>query len=110
MLLGYNTNGFAEHRLSDAISILSELGYQSVAITLNHRALDPGGADLAKEVAEIRQQLRVCGMRSVIETGARFLLDPRHKHEPALTHPASRERERRLNFIRQAINIASDLG
>jgi L-ribulose-5-phosphate 3-epimerase len=110
MLLGYNTNGFAEHRLSDAIGILSELGYRSVAITLNHRALDPGGADLANEVAETRRQLAARGMRSVIETGARFLLDPSHKHEPTLTHPATHERERRLHFIREAINIASDLG
>jgi sugar phosphate isomerase/epimerase len=110
MLLGYNTNGFAEHRLCDAIEILSEQGYVSVAITLNHGALDPGGRELVKEVTEIRSQLGARGMRSVIETGARFLLDPRHKHAPSLIDPARALRERRLDFLCGAINIASELG
>jgi sugar phosphate isomerase/epimerase len=110
MLLGYNTNGFSEHRLRDAIEILSELGYESVAIALNHHALDPRGAGLDKEVAEIRSQLGARGMRSVIETGARFLLDPRHKHAPSLISPDGRERERRLDFLRGAIDIARELG
>jgi sugar phosphate isomerase/epimerase len=109
MLLGYNTNGFAEHRLSDAINILSKLGYQSVAITLNYHALDPMSSDLAREVAEIRTQLKSCGMRSVIETGGRFLLDPHHKHQPTLVTPAPAERKRRLDFLCGAINIAGEL-
>jgi sugar phosphate isomerase/epimerase len=110
MLLGYNTNGFAEHRLCDAIEILSLLGYQSVAITLNHHALNPRGPDLAREIAEIRNQLGGHGMRSVIETGARFLLDPMHKHEPGLLDPAPLDRLIRLDFLRRAINIAGELG
>ena len=35
MKLGYNTNGLAHHRLVDAIELLADLGYQSVAITLD---------------------------------------------------------------------------
>jgi sugar phosphate isomerase/epimerase len=110
MLWGYNTNGFAEHRLCDAIEILWMLGYESVAITLNHHALNPRGPDLAQEIAEIRNQLGGHGMRSVIETGARFLLDPMHKHEPGLLAPAPLDRAIRLDFLRRAINIASELG
>ena len=41
MKLGYNTNGLAHHRLVDAIELLADLGYQSVAITLDAGALDP---------------------------------------------------------------------
>ncbi len=41
MRLGYNTNGLAHHRLVDAIDLLADEGYQSVAITLDAGALDP---------------------------------------------------------------------
>ena len=30
MLLGYNTNGLAHHRLADAIELLAEIGSQQV--------------------------------------------------------------------------------
>jgi sugar phosphate isomerase/epimerase len=46
-------------------------------------------------------------MRSVIETGARFLLDPREKHEPTLLSPS---RQRRIDFTKYAIDLAADLG
>jgi len=41
VLLGYNTNGFAHHDLFDAIALLAEIGYRSVAITIDHGALSP---------------------------------------------------------------------
>lgn len=41
MHLGYNTNGLACHRWDDALSLLADSGYESVAITLDHDCLDP---------------------------------------------------------------------
>ena len=41
MLPGYNTNGFAHHRLEDAINILADLGYRSIALTLDYHSLLP---------------------------------------------------------------------
>ncbi len=110
MLLGYNTNGFVHHRLEDALTILAELGYQSVAITLDHNCLDPYGNNLATELVRVRGWLEQLGMRSAIETGARFLLDPREKHQPTLISPHAWQREERLEFLRHSVNIAKELG
>src|SRR5262249_19837244 len=54
MLLGYNTNGFAHHKLEDALVVLAELGYQSVALTLDHHALNPFGPNPAREREQVR--------------------------------------------------------
>ncbi len=47
--------------------------------------------------------------RCVIETGARFLLDPRNKHEPTLVSPEPAGRARRVDFIVRAIGVAARL-
>ena len=41
MLLGYNTNGFAHHDPAAALELLAEIGYRSVALTLDHGLLNP---------------------------------------------------------------------
>jgi sugar phosphate isomerase/epimerase len=110
MIAGYNTNGFAHHRLEDALTILAELGYGSVALTLDVHALDPFGDDLAGEVRRVRQTLQRHELRCVVETGSRFLLDPRRKHRPTLMDPTTEGQACRLDFLRRAIDIATDLG
>jgi L-ribulose-5-phosphate 3-epimerase len=110
MLLGYNTNGFAHHRLEDALAILAELGYQSVALTLDYHALNPYGPDLPEQLAAVKGLLQKHGLRSVVETGARFLLDPRRKHQPTLLSAEPAERARRLDFLRRAVDVAAGLG
>ena len=76
MLLGYNTNGFAHHDPAAALELLAEIGYQSVALTLDHGLLNPFAADLADQIDRFRQLLGRWGLRSVVETGDRFLLNP----------------------------------
>jgi sugar phosphate isomerase/epimerase len=110
MLLGYNTNGFAHHRLEDALAILAELGYRSVALTLDYHALGPYAADLPAQLAAVKGLLQRHGLRSVVETGARFLLDPRRKHQPTLLSPEAADRARRLDFLRRAVDVAAELG
>jgi sugar phosphate isomerase/epimerase len=108
--LGYNTNGFAHHRLEDALAILSDLGYTSVALTLDYHALDPFDRALPDQLGRVRGLLRRLKLRSVIETGARFLLDPRHKHQPTLLSAKPEGRAARLDFLRRAVELAADLG
>jgi sugar phosphate isomerase/epimerase len=109
MLLGYNTNGFAHHRLQDAIAILSDLGYHSVALTLDYHALNPYDAELPHQLTRVGDLLRVSELRCVIETGARFLLNPWHKHQPTLLDLDPMQRARRLDFLKRAVDIAEVL-
>jgi len=106
---GYNTNGFAHHRLEDALEILAALGYQSVAITLDHHALNPLDPSCRDQCRAVRQILQRHGLRAVIETGARFLLDPWRKHQPTLLSPEPEQARRRLAFLQRSVDIAREL-
>lgn len=106
MKLGYNTNGLACHRWRDALELLAETGYQSVAVTIDHHWMDPGSSSHRAEVAAVGRVLEQLGLECVIETGARYLLDPREKHEPTLLSAAP---ERRIAFLNQCIDIAVEL-
>jgi sugar phosphate isomerase/epimerase len=111
MLLGYNTNGFAHHRLEDAIAILAEIGYASVALTVERDLLDPpdrGGVERA--AARIQPIIESAGIRITIETGARFILDPRRKHQPTLVSADPSDRAKRIEFIKACINLAAAVG
>ncbi|MER5457666.1 sugar phosphate isomerase/epimerase family protein [Micromonospora sp. NPDC002389] len=103
---GYGTNGFANHRLDDALSVIADLGYTGVALTLDHDHLDPFAPGLARRVDAVGRRLADLGLGLVIETGARYLLDPWHKHAPTLLHddPALR-----IEFLRRAVAIGADL-
>ena len=111
MLLGYNTNGLAHHRLTDAIELLAAEGYRSVALTLDAGALDPYAdpMDLDRQVRQVRGLLDRHGMIRVVETGARFLLNPRKKHDPTLVDPDPARRAVRVDFLRRAIDLADRL-
>ena len=78
MLLGYNTNGFAHHNLIEAIQVLAEIGYQSVAITLDHHALNPYSDSYLDDLTAVSRCLRHHKMRSVVRYG-------RSRRRPILT-------------------------
>jgi sugar phosphate isomerase/epimerase len=109
LTFGYNTSGFAHHRLIDALTILRELGYDAVALTLDFAALNPFDAHLAEQVAEVRPWLQAFPHAGVIETGARFLLDIRRKHQPTLLSDDAADRQQRLDFLQRSIDLAADL-
>lgn len=106
--LGYGTNGFWDHRLDDALAIIADLGYEGVGLTLDHPHLDPFSLDVNARVAAIGRRLDSLGLAVVVETGARYLLDPRRKHEPTLV--SGRDRDVRVDLLRRAVRIADSLG
>jgi sugar phosphate isomerase/epimerase len=110
MRFGFNTNGFAHHRLGDALTILASLGYRSIALTLDHHALNPYDPDTSRQLPLVRDRLRELGLSVMIETGARFLLDPWRKHQPTLLSADAEARARRFDFLRRAVDVAAELG
>ena len=109
MRLGYNTNGLANHDPFDALTLLAEIGYQSVAMTLDHGPLNPLAADFHEHQERLREHLRRLQLRCVIETGARYLLNPRLKHEPTLVSSDHAQRLVRIDFLRRAVDAAASL-
>jgi L-ribulose-5-phosphate 3-epimerase len=110
MRLGFSTNSIGDVDPLVAVPLLADLGYESLAITLDHHTLDPFAADLPNQIDRWQRTLSAAGMACVIETGARHLLDPRIKHEPTLVSPDREGRARRVAFTLRAIEIAAELG
>lgn len=106
----YNTNGCGSHRLADALDLMAEAGYSGVALTLDHHHFDPFAATWDSDARALRRRLDALGFGSVIETGARFLLDPRAKHAPTLVTADAAGRAKRIEFLRRAIDVAAILG
>lgn len=109
MKLGYNTNGLAHHDPADAIELLAETGYETVGLTIDHLWLSPRSATAKTDRLAIADRLGKAGLSPVIETGARFLLDPRRKHWPPLVAPPEVARAR-VEFIAYAIQTAAEMG
>ncbi|MFB9787654.1 EboA domain-containing protein [Microbacterium testaceum] len=103
---GYGTNGFTDHPLPAALDVLQHHGYGAVALTLGHPHLDPFAADWRAQTQALAADLRRRGLRVVVETGARYLLDPLRKHRPTLV---DREAGSRMAFLRRAVEIAAVL-
>ena len=75
--------------------------------TLDHAHLDPYAPDLADQVARTARLLAERELAVVVETGARYLLDPRRKHAPTFLHD---DAHRRVDFLKRAIDVAEGLG
>ncbi|MFF2510480.1 sugar phosphate isomerase/epimerase family protein [Streptomyces sp. NPDC058086] len=107
---GYGTNGLADLRLGDALALLADLGYDGVGLTLDHMHLDPLAPDVAARTRKVARRLDTLGLGVTVETGARYVLDPRRKHGPSLLDPDPADRARRVDLLIRAVRIAADLG
>ncbi|MGW3734138.1 sugar phosphate isomerase/epimerase family protein [Streptomyces sp. NPDC005148] len=107
---GYGTNGLTDLRLDDALGLLADLGYDGVGLTLDHMHLDPLAPDLAARTRHVADRLGRLGLGVTIETGARYVLDPRRKHGPSLLDPDPEARAARTRLLLRAVDVAADLG
>ncbi|GGQ40875.1 xylose isomerase [Streptomyces griseomycini] len=108
--LGYGTNGLTDLRLDDALGLLADLGYDGVGLTLDHMHLDPLAPDLAARTSRVARRLGELGLTATVETGARYVLDPRRKHGPSLLDPDPEGRAARTRLLITAVDVAADLG
>ena len=109
MKAGYSTNSFGDVDPLNALSLLCEQGYASLAITPDRNMLNPFEKTFASEVRVWQHALAKAQMRCVVETGARHLLDSKRKHHPTLLSDAQDDCNRRIEFLRRAIELAGEL-
>lgn len=110
---GFSTNSIGDVPPADAVAILADLGYRSLALTPDHGLFEEIAtgslAGLSAEIDRWRSLLARAGMACVIESGARHLLDPLRKHEPTLVSPDPSARKRRVDFLLAAVDLAAEL-
>jgi len=107
--LGYNTNGLSDHSCEQALRLIAENGFQSVALTIDHHLLNPYADDFNRQLQTVQRLLEELELQCVIETGARYLLNPRVKHEPTLLSASTEQRDLRVQFLKHCIDIAAEL-
>ena len=108
--LGYGTNGLADQRLDDALACLADLGYDGVGPDPRPQAprpVRPGPGPPGRPRSPAGST--ALGLGVIVETGARYLLDPRRKHGPTLLDAGPRARG--ADFLRSGgPRSAADLG
>lgn len=109
MIIGYNTNGLSNHRADDGLELLANTGFKSVAITIDHGWLSPRDPNAPVQIQKFKHFLQEHRLSNVIETGARFLLDPTAKHSPTLLNADPNQVKKRVDFLKYCIDVAVEL-
>ncbi len=109
MILGYNTNGLAHHDPAEAIRVLHDIGYRAVGLTIDHNLCSPNDSHWQKQANRLGNLCDELSITPVIETGARFLLDPWVKHKPTLVSGAPEDRKNRINFLKHSVDVAVEV-
>lgn len=114
MKLAFSTNAFTKYSLPDAIREIGRLNYEGVEILADvPHAFPPNPrTSLFKEVCQElkRQQLSVSNINANTANG--FFTDPTGEptFEPSLCHVDKGVRDRRLNYVKNCIDLAKEVG
>lgn len=103
----YVSSGLAQHRLEDALELLRDAGYDGIALTLDHVHFDPLAPRLRARAERLGARLDELGLARVVETDSRFVLDRRRPDHPSLL---SETRQRRIELLRRAVDVAAAVG
>lgn len=106
--IGYISNGFQNHDIFDMIKIITELGFNGLGLTLDVCHYNPF-KNSERLLKRIKRNLKENNIETVIETGARFLLNPWKKHEPTLVSNEEKDRNKRIEFVKKAVDVAEFL-
>lgn len=109
MQIGYHTNGMTQHQLFDGLQLLSQCGYQSVAINIDHGWLAPRDDDVKSKVQNVRSRLLENKMFCVVEATANFLLDPSRRNFPTLMEHDPGLVESRMRYLKYCVDVAAEL-
>ena len=108
--MGYNTNGLPKHSLEESLELAAQNGYSALGLTIDYGLLQPGASQTSEQIQTLQKWKAEQGFRFVLETGARFLLNPNVKHEPTLISPSVVERFQRVEFYKRVIDMAAQIG
>ena len=110
MQLGYHSGGLTQHNLMTGLDLLAEVGYQSVAISVDFGWLCPSDPQVGQQVHQARSVLDEKGMQCVVEATANYLLDPRKRNWPTLMEDDPGQVEARMRYLKYCVDVAGELG
>lgn len=84
MIVGYHAAGLLYHDPVDAIGMIADLGYESVAIRPHGATLNPRSASFGQQLVRIGDAIHRSGLKCVLDLDAPFLPDLQSARGPAL--------------------------
>jgi sugar phosphate isomerase/epimerase len=108
MRFAYGTNGFPDHCPTDILAVLADLGYDGVALALDHRHLASYADDPVTHVTAIVARLDELGLAVVIGTDPFHPVDP--PCEPGSTLVGADGGGRRVDLLCRAVRFAAEIG
>ena len=107
----FNTNGAANHRLDDALTLIAEAGYDGVALTLDIHHLDPYDPDFLLNTRHVAA--RLAGAEPGLRGGNRRPLpaQPARQARADLAEPRTQKAGRkRVDFLTRALTVVAETG